>query len=171
VAKSCWKNPRPLVKRKRIMNLFWPAVRNVTARWRLGICAQIQNLAACHKTRCMVSRTRRCFPRHPLQIFPLREMGHDVSLERSRRFRLFRPARFKDRGGRANRRRCARWRRFPSDCQVQTHSNMSNVVLCRNFSGEAFMSRSLRTREIRNGNRAGKRSRRAGINERANKAA
>jgi hypothetical protein len=143
VAKSCWKNPCTLVKRKRIMNLFWPAVRNVTARWRLGICAQIQNLAACHKARCMVSRTRRCFPRHSLQIFPLREMGHDVSLERSRRFRLFRPARFKDRGGRANRRRCARWRRFPSDCRVQTHSNMSDVVLCRNFSGGAFMPRSL----------------------------
>jgi hypothetical protein len=26
---------------------------------------------------------------------------------------------------------------------------MRNVVLCRNFSGEAFVSRSLRTREIR----------------------
>ena len=70
-------------------------------------------------------------------------------LERSRRPRLLRPARFKDRGGRANRRRCARWRRFPSDCRIKTHSNMSMVGLCRNFSGEALASRSLRTREIR----------------------
>src|SRR4030088_676483 len=65
-------------------------------------------------------------------------------LGRSRRPRLFRPARFKKRGGRANRRRCARWRRFPSECRVLPHSNMGNVVLCRNFSGGAFVSRSLR---------------------------
>ena len=70
-------------------------------------------------------------------------------LDRSRRPRLLRPARFKKRGGRANRRRCARWRRFPSDCRVQPHSNMGRVVLCRNFSGEASVSRSLQTREIR----------------------
>jgi hypothetical protein len=71
-------------------------------------------------------------------------------LGRSRRPRLFRPARFKKRGGRANRRRCARWRRFPSDCRSKPHSNMRNVVLCRNFSGGAFVSRSVQTREIRN---------------------
>ena len=70
-------------------------------------------------------------------------------LDRSRRPRLLRPARFWKRGGRANRRRCARWRRFPSDCRVQPHSDMGNVVLCRNFSGEAFVSRWLPTREIR----------------------
>ena len=55
-------------------------------------------------------------------------------LGRSRRPRLFRPARFKKRGGRANRRRCARWRRFPSDCRVRPHSDMGNMDLCRNFS-------------------------------------
>src|ERR1700754_5305550 len=70
-------------------------------------------------------------------------------LGRSRRPRLLRPARFKDRGGRANRRRCSRWRRFPSDCRIETHSNMRMVGLCRNFSGGALASRSFRTREIR----------------------
>jgi hypothetical protein len=54
----------------------------------------------------------------------------------------------KTRGGRANRRRCARKRRFPSVRWVVTHSSMSTVVLCRNFSGEALVSRLLRTREI-----------------------
>jgi len=70
-------------------------------------------------------------------------------LDRSRRPRLLRPARFKKRGGRANRRRCARWRRFPSDCRFETHSDMGTAVLCRNFSSGAFVSCSLRTREIR----------------------
>jgi len=71
-------------------------------------------------------------------------------LERSQRPRLLRPARIKVRGGRANRRRCARWRRFPSDCRVLAHSDMGNGVLCRNFSGEALTSRWRRRREIRN---------------------
>src|ERR1700726_2636188 len=57
-------------------------------------------------------------------------------LQRSRRPRLLRPARFKERGGRANRRRCARWRRFPSDCRIGTYSDTGNGVLCLNFSGE-----------------------------------
>src|SRR5882724_10157505 len=69
--------------------------------------------------------------------FSLREIRHAVSLSRSRRLRLLRPARFKERGGRANRRRCARWRRFPSDCRIEAHSNMRAVVLCRNFSSGA----------------------------------
>jgi hypothetical protein len=47
----------------------------------------------------------------------------------------------KTKGGRANRRRCARKRRFPSVRWVVTHSNMSTVVLCRNFSSEALVSR------------------------------
>ena len=55
-------------------------------------------------------------------------------LGRSQRPRLFRPARIEDRGGRVNRRRCARWRRFPSDCRMQTHSDMGDGVWCRNFS-------------------------------------
>jgi hypothetical protein len=54
-------------------------------------------------------------------------------LMRSRRPRILRPARFRKRGGRANRRRCARWRRFPSDCRIVPHSNMRSVVLCRKF--------------------------------------
>ena len=62
------------------------------------------------------------------------KQGMMYLLGRSRRPRLFRPARFKKRGGRANRRRCARWRRFSSDCRVQPHSSMRNVVPCRNFS-------------------------------------
>jgi len=62
------------------------------------------------------------------------KQGMMYLLDRSRRPRLLRPARFKERGGRANRRRCARWRRFPSDCRIETHSNMRTVVLCRNFS-------------------------------------
>jgi hypothetical protein len=64
----------------------------------------------------------------------LREFTHRVFLNRSRRPRLLRPARFKKRGGRANRRRCARWRCFPGDCWVVTHSNMGNGILCRIFS-------------------------------------
>jgi hypothetical protein len=74
-------------------------------------------------------------------------------LEGSRRPRLLRPARFEVRGGRADRRRYARWRRFPSDCRIETHSNMRIGLLCRNFSGGTLASRSLRTREIRNSHR------------------
>src|SRR5712664_4400959 len=69
--------------------------------------------------------------------FSLREIRHAVSLSRSRRLRLLRPARFKERGGRANRRRCARWRRFPSDCRIETHSDMGTAVLCQSFLGGA----------------------------------
>lgn len=69
-----------------------------------------------------------------LNHFRCGKQGMMYLLGRSRRPRLFRPARFKKRGGRANRRRCARWRRFPSDCRGKPHSNMRNVVLCRNFS-------------------------------------
>jgi hypothetical protein len=68
------------------------------------------------------------------------KQGMMYLLERSRRPRLLRPARFKERGGRANRRRCARWRRFPSDCRTETHSNMRTVVLCRNFSSGTSVS-------------------------------
>src|SRR5579863_186657 len=71
-------------------------------------------------------------------------------LEGSRRPRLLRPARIKVRGGRANRRRCARWRRFPSDCRIEARSDMGGGVLCRNFSGGTFAARLRRTREIRN---------------------
>ena len=46
-------------------------------------------------------------------------------------------------GGRADRRRYARWRRLPSDGRVATHSNMRMVELCRNFSRGAFKVRSV----------------------------
>jgi len=75
---------------------------------------------------------------------------HRVFLNRSRRPRFLRPARFEKRGGRANRRRCARWRRFPSDCRIELHSDMRIVVLCRNFSRRDIRVLSaLNKREIR----------------------
>jgi len=102
------------------------------------------------------------------ESFSLREIRHDVSLRRSQRPRLLRPARIKVRGGRANRRRCARWRRFPSDCRILTHSNMGAGVLCRNFSGETHASRPLWTREIRIGPPTASKARHAsGVKERA----
>ena len=75
------------------------------------------------------------------------KQGMMYLLERSQRPRLLRPARFKERGGRANRRRCARWRRFPSDCRTETHSNMRTVVLCRNFSSGTSVSLALKKRD------------------------
>jgi len=80
-------------------------------------------------------------------------------LDRSRRPRLLRPARFKKRGGRANRRRCARWRRFPSDCRFEAHSNMSTAVLCRNFSSGTLVPFCSNKRDTHwtNGNRGRRR--------------
>ena len=108
-------------------------------------CRSLRNIAACF------AHAKWFLPPHAVNHFRCGKQGMMYLLDRSRRPRLFRPARFKKRGGRANRRRCARWRRFPSDCRSKPHSNMRNVVLCRNFSRWAFVSRSLRTREIRNG--------------------
>ena len=76
----------------------------------------------------------------PGNHFRCGKQGMMYLLERSRCPRFLRPARFKERGGRANRRRCARWRRFPSDCRTETHSNMRAVVLCRNFSSGTSVS-------------------------------
>ena len=61
-----------------------------------------------------------------LNHFRCGKWGMLYLLDRSRRPRLLRPARFKKRGGRANRRRCARWRRFPSDCRIPIRSNTDN---------------------------------------------
>jgi hypothetical protein len=98
------------------------------------ICPQIQNLADGCESHCLFLQARSGFSRTGAESFRLRETSHAVFLRSSRRPRLLRPARFKKRGGRANRRRCARWRRFPSDCRSKPHSNMRDVGLCRNFS-------------------------------------
>ena len=91
-------------------------------------CRSLRNIAACF------AHAKWFLPPHAVNHFRCGKQGMMYLLDRSRRPRLFRPARFKKRGGRANRRRCARWRRFPSDCRSKPHSNMGNVVLCRNFS-------------------------------------
>src|SRR5882757_7116470 len=93
------------------------------------------------------------------------KQGMMYLLERSRRPRLLRPARFKERGGRANRRRCARWRRFPSDCRIEAHSNMRSVVLCRNFSSGAWcLAHVEQERYVQpNGNRAKAKHKWAGL--------
>ena len=113
------------------------------------IHAQIQNLAVLREIRCLISRTRSSFSGARVESFSLREIRHAVHVRTFAAPAALRPARFKKRGGRANRRRCARWRRFPSDCRVKPRSNMRMVVLCRNFSSGALLSRSFRTREIR----------------------
>ena len=113
------------------------------------IYAQIQNLAVLREIRCLISRTRTSFHGARVESFSLREIRHAVHVRTFAAPAALTPARFKIRGGRANRRRCARWRRFPSDCRVKPRSNMRIVVLCRNFSSGALLSRSLRTREIR----------------------
>src|SRR6202161_1148991 len=112
----------------------------------------MQPLAAPQKNRRLISRTRSRFCGSHAESFPLREIRLDVHLRTfAAPTALETSAVFKERGGRANRRRCARWRRFPSDCRFEAYSNMSIAVLCRNFSGGALASRSIRTREIRTG--------------------
>jgi hypothetical protein len=49
----------------------------------------------------------------------------------------------RSKGGRADRRRYARWRHLPSDGRVATHSNMRMVELCRNFSRGPFKVRAV----------------------------
>src|SRR6202042_3671335 len=50
------------------------------------------------------------------------------------------PARYKTRGERADRRRCARRRRFPGDCRTETFSNTGNGELRPNLSSEARLA-------------------------------
>jgi hypothetical protein len=130
------------------MNLFWAAMRNVTPVRRFESLRRFNPLPRPTKSAAWFCEREVVFGGSQVESFPLREIRLDVSLRTFATPTALRPARFKKRGGRANRRRCARWRRFPSDCRVQPHSNMRSVVLCRNFSGGAFVSRSLRTREI-----------------------
>jgi len=78
------------------------------------------------KTLALRAKTAACFCKCEVnstattpESFSLREIGHDLYLTA-----LATPPASKDqrgsreRGGRANRRRYARWRRFPSDCRI-----------------------------------------------------
>ena len=118
------------------MNLFWAAVRNVTAVRRFDSSRRFNPLPRPTKSTALFCKREVVFVATCLESFPLRELGHDVFLRMLAAPTALRPARLKKRGGRANRRRCARWRRFPSDCRVRPHSDMRNMVLCQNFSGE-----------------------------------
>jgi hypothetical protein len=64
-----------------------------------------------------------------LRVFPL-----GVFLRSSAAPTILRPARFWKRGERANRRRCARRRRFTKRCRFKTCSNAGTVALCLNVS-------------------------------------
>lgn len=64
---------------------------------------------------------------------PLRETGARVFLNRPQRSQFFRSVRFEKWGGRADRWRCVRERRFPSDRQAVAHGFMRTVFLCLNF--------------------------------------
>ena len=99
-----------------------------------NLCADSKPCRSRRKTPADIAGAKLFLPALALNHFRCGKQGMMYLLGRSRRPRLFRPARFKIRGGRANRRRCARWRRFPSDCRIKPHSNVGNVVLCRNFS-------------------------------------
>jgi len=61
-----------------------------------------------------------------------------ISKTRSRRPRSWDQRGFGNGGGRANRRRCARWRRFPSECRVATHSDMGNDSAVSEFLKRGF---------------------------------
>jgi hypothetical protein len=131
------------------MNLFWAAVRNVTALRRFESMHRFKTLPCAAKSAAGFDERGVDFPVSPGESFSLREIRHAVHVRTFAAPAVLRPARFKIRGGRANRRRCARWRRFPSDCRVRPRSSMRIVVLCRNFSGGGLLSRSFQTREIR----------------------
>jgi hypothetical protein len=120
------------------MNLFWAAVRNVTPVLRFESLHRFKTLSRPTKSVGSCCEREVDFRAMRLESFSLREIGHDVHLRTFATPTALRPARFKERGGRANRRRCARWRRSPSDCQVKPHSNMRHGVLCRNFSKRDF---------------------------------
>ena len=64
-----------------------------------------------------------------MRVFP-----HSVFLKTSAAPTILRPARYRKRGERANRRRCARRRRFNKRCRIKTHSNVGTVALCLNVS-------------------------------------
>ena len=99
-----------------------------------NLCTDSKPCRSLRNTPAALAGAKWFLPTPSMNHFRCGKQGMLYLLGRSRRPRLFRPARFKKRGGRANRRRCARWRRFPSDCQGKPHSNVRNAVLCRNFS-------------------------------------
>src|SRR5258708_35871463 len=116
------------------MNLFWAAVRNVPAARHFESLHSFKNLPPCAKAAACFYQREVDFSDTHVESFPLREIRHDVSLRPFAAPTALRPARFKKRGGHAHLRRCACWRRFPSDCRIETHSDMSTSVLCRNFA-------------------------------------
>ena len=116
------------------MNLFCAFVRNVTALPAFESVHRFKTLPLAAKCAGCSRGAKWFLPTLSVNHFRCGKQGMLYLLGRSRRPRLFRPARLKKRGGRADRRRCARWRRFPSDCQGKPHSNVRNAVLCRNFS-------------------------------------
>ena len=99
-----------------------------------NLCADSKPCRSLRNMTSVIAAAKWFFEALAVNHFRCGKMGMMYLLGRSRRPRLFRPARFKKRGGRANRRRCARWRRFPSDCRSKPHSSMRNAVLYRNFS-------------------------------------
>ena len=119
------------------------------SRSAVRIHAQIQNLAAFLEIRCLILQTRSDFLGACAESFSLRDAGNEVSLRTFAAPTILRPARFKKRGGRANRRRCARWRRSPSDCRVEPHYQSEDRGFVSKFLRRGFVSRSLQTREIR----------------------
>ena len=131
------------------MNLFLAVVENVTALRRFESLHRFKTLPCPMESAAGFGERGVDFSVRRAESFSLREIRHAVHVRTFAAPAALRPARFKIRGGRANRRRCARWRRFPSDCRVRPRSNMGIVVLCRNFSGGALLPLSLQTREIR----------------------
>ena len=99
-----------------------------------NLCADSKRCHSLRNTLADFASAKWFLPAPTVNHFRCEKQGMLYLLGRSRRPRLFRPARFKKRGGRADRRRCARWRRFPSGCRGKPHSDMRNVGLCRNFS-------------------------------------
>jgi hypothetical protein len=62
------------------MNLFWAIVRIMTTARRFESVHRFKTLLLCAKNRCPIWRTEVVFPGTRAESFPLREMGHDVSL-------------------------------------------------------------------------------------------
>src|SRR6476659_3970661 len=132
------------------MNLFWTVVENVTALRRFESMHRFKTLPCSIKSAAGFGKRGVDFPVTRAESFSLREIRHAVHVRTFAAPAARRPARFEKRGGRANRRRCARWRRFPSDCRIELHSDMRIVVLCRNFSRRDIRVLSaLKKREIR----------------------
>jgi len=120
------------------MNLFWANPRNMTALRHFESPHRFKTLPQSAKTAARFRGREAILPATADESFPLRENGHRVSIRTFAAPTALRPARFKVRGGCADRRRSVRWRRFPSDPRVEPHSDVRNVNLCRSFSGAAY---------------------------------